>query len=101
MKHLSQEVTDTLAAIGSSVQRWRKVQGLTAQMLADRAGISRGTLRDIERGAGSVRLENLICVLVVLDRQDDLVRALEPLNTQIGQIRANRMLPQRVRIPTW
>ncbi|RRD60341.1 helix-turn-helix domain-containing protein [Leucobacter sp. OH1287] len=59
---MAQSVTETAspsaaysdaAAIGAAIRSARKSYRLTQQELADLAGISDKTLRDIERGAGS------------------------------------------------
>ena len=55
-----------LASLGDHVRAWRKIHGLTAQLVADRAGITRTTLRALETGTGTVSLENTFAVLRVL-----------------------------------
>jgi len=85
-----------LRVFGDNILRWRKLSGLTAQMVADRAGVTRNTLRAIETGAGTARLENVFSVMHVLGVTDEVLNATEPLNTDLGRINAERMLPQRV-----
>lgn len=90
-------VTDRdLRAFGDSILRWRKLAGLTSQMVAERAGITRNTLRSIERGDGSARLGSVFAVLGVLGISELVVDAVEPLRTERGRMNAERMLPQRV-----
>ncbi|MBU4337751.1 MAG: helix-turn-helix domain-containing protein [Actinobacteria bacterium] len=75
----------------------RKIQGLTAQELADRAGITRGTLARIEHGEGGARTDALLAVLRVLGLNDRVVAAADPLDTDYGRMHAARADRTRVR----
>ena len=87
-----------LTTLGRHISGWRKVWGLTGQQVADRARISRQTLSQIENGrGGSVRLESVISVLIVLDAHQLLLNSLDPLEQEIGRIRADRLTSKRVR----
>lgn len=46
----SSNTTDALKVMGNLVALGRKEKGLTAQALADKAGVSRGLIHRIERG---------------------------------------------------
>lgn len=83
--------------IGEHLAAWRKLQGLTAQQVAERAGTSRGTLRRLETGETSVGLETFLNVARVLGVLDRIVSAADPYETDLGRIRADQTLPQRVR----
>ncbi len=50
-------VTRGLRLTGEQIVTWRKLQGLTAEQVAERAGISRNTLRSIEQGTGNASSE--------------------------------------------
>jgi transcriptional regulator with XRE-family HTH domain len=79
---------------GENVATWRKLQRLSADVLASRAGISRDTLRKIEQGnGGGVSTENLLRVLRALG----VTKATDPYRTDLGKLRADEVLPQRVR----
>jgi transcriptional regulator with XRE-family HTH domain len=86
-----------LADLGDHVRTWRKLNGLTSALVAERAGISRQTLRDIETGTGTVSTGNLLRVLRVLGILPSVVAATDPLNSDVGRLRADQALPQRVR----
>ncbi len=88
-----------LRAFGKNVTNARKLHGLTTTLLAERAGISRPTLRSIERGDGSPRLENVMAVLRVLNLSSDVLTATDPQLTALGRLHADQALPQRVRAP--
>ena len=63
-------VDRSIRALGNNVASWRKLQRLTTGMVAERAGISRGTLRDLEQGKGTVSIENTLRVLDHIGRSD-------------------------------
>lgn len=83
--------------IGAQLTAWRKLQSLTAQQVADRAGISRDTLRSLERGEVTVGFETFLNVSRVLGTLDRVVEALDPYETDLGRARADQALPIRVR----
>lgn len=85
------------AEIGEHLATWRKLQGLTAQQVAERAGIVRGTLRRLESGEPTVGLDTLLAVTRALGITERLVDALDPYETDFGRARANVALPKRVR----
>jgi transcriptional regulator with XRE-family HTH domain len=83
--------------LGTHVCDWRKLQRLTAAQVAERAGISRDTLRSIEAGKGTASTENLLRVLRVLGILDGVITATDPYQTDAGRLRADEILPKRVR----
>ncbi len=83
--------------IGAHVLTWRRLLGLTAAQVAQRAGISAPTLRKLEHGDPSVTMETYLNVLRALGRLDDAVTALDPYETDLGRARADQILPKRVR----
>jgi len=76
---------------------WRRLSGLTQTQLADRSGVSRRTLIRLEQGDGGVSLENLLRVLRALGIFDLLTKALDPYESEMGRLRSDEKLPQRVR----
>jgi len=86
--------------LGSHIAVWRKLQGLTAQQLAERAGITRSTLSKLEAGELTVTLASYLNVLRALGQMDAAVRAIDPYETDLGRARADEVLPQRVRGPS-
>ncbi len=90
-------VTRALRVLGTHVSDWRKLQRLTAAQVAERAGISRDTLRAIEAGKGTASTENLLRVLRVLGILDSVITATDPYQTDVGRLRADEILPKRVR----
>jgi transcriptional regulator with XRE-family HTH domain len=90
-------VRRALREVADDVVVWRKLRGLTQAQLADRAGISPNTLRRLENADGGITLENVLRVLRALGVLDSLSRALDPYETDVGRLRADEQLPQRVR----
>ncbi len=98
-------VTRTPVAVASAQRRigeylatWRKLRQLTAAQVADRAGISRYTVMRLEGGEGA-STENLLRVARALGVLDTLTAALDPYATDLGKLRAQESLPERVRAP--
>jgi transcriptional regulator with XRE-family HTH domain len=83
--------------IGDQLRVWRKLQGLTAQQLAERAGVNRNTIGRIERGEGSTDLVTFLEVVRSLGQLDALLTALDAYETPLGRARADQALPQRIR----
>jgi transcriptional regulator with XRE-family HTH domain len=83
--------------IGQHAVTWRRLLGLTANQVAQRAGISAPTLRKLEHGDPTVSLETYLNVMRALGRLDDVVKAIDPYETELGRARAEEVLPKRVR----
>jgi transcriptional regulator with XRE-family HTH domain len=83
--------------ISEDLGAWRKLRGLTQAQLADRAGVGRETIGRLESGDGGVSTENLLRIVRALGILDELVRALDPYETDVGRLRSDQQLPQRVR----
>ena len=74
----------------------RRQQRITVELLAERANLSVPTVRNI-LNHGSGTLENFLRVVRILGLLDPVVDATDPLNTDIGKLRANEDTPLRVR----
>ena len=83
--------------IGTQLTAWRKLLNLTALQVAERANISRSTLRRLEHGDTGVSLETVLSVVRALGALDRLVDALDPYTTDLGRTRATAALPKRIR----
>ena len=73
------------------------VLGLTAQQVAERASITRDTLRKVETGDPSVGFGNVAQVLRALGTLDRVVDSIDPLNSDIGRLRAAKLAKKRAR----
>lgn len=83
--------------VGDHLRTWRKLLGLTAEQVAERAGITRQTLGRLERGEPTVGFDVVLNVLRALGQLDALVTALDPYESDLGRARADQVLPVRVR----
>ena len=69
---LSPRTERILIDLGERIRLARLRRNMSAQMLAERAGISRQTLSTLENGSGSVSLATFIQVLFILGLEKDL-----------------------------
>lgn len=83
--------------LGGHLRTWRKLQSLTAQQVAERAGINRNTLGRLERGEVTVGLDVFLNVVRALGQLEVLVGSLDPYESALGRARADEALPKRVR----
>ena len=95
----SRMTREALLMLGRMIRIGRAERGLTAQDLADRAGISRTTLSNIEKGAPGAEVgtvfELAILVGVPLFAEDE--RSLRQHNAHLGE--KLTLLPKSVRKP--
>lgn len=83
--------------IGQDFTGWRKILGLTAAQVADRADVTRDTLRKLEHGDPSVSFHVVLRVARALGILDTLTAALDPLDTDLGRARAGQLERKRIR----
>ena len=74
-----------LTELGENIKLARLRRKLTAEQVADRAGMGRKTLYNIEMGSPSVSMGNYLQVLFVLGLQNDLINiaANDPLGRKL------------------
>ena len=97
MRRISTSVSEAFAEAGASLKTWRKIYELKAVQVAERAGISLGTLHKIEKGDPSVSVAAFLEVARSLGLLDAFTESLDPLNTDLGRARVTDNLPQRIR----
>jgi transcriptional regulator with XRE-family HTH domain len=71
---ISPTLEDILETVGENIKLARLRRKITATMLAERAGISRVTLRKVENGESSVTMAIYANVLFCLGLEKDLLR---------------------------
>lgn len=98
MASRSPAVSRDLARLGANVRSWRRIAGLTAALVAERAGVSRDTLRSIESGR-STSTENLFAVLRVIGISAPVIEATDPVKSEFGLQNFARASVERVRVP--
>ncbi|MGI9015612.1 MAG: helix-turn-helix transcriptional regulator [Euzebya sp.] len=90
------DVVRARRVLGSSLANWRKLHALTTGQVADRAGVTRKTVENLEKGRPS-SLETYLRVARSLGLLDQVVKAVDPMETDLGRARAEEHLPVRVR----
>lgn len=93
----STKVIEANQEIGNQLRTWRKLQRLTLEQVADRAGIARSTLQRIEKGDGGVNFMAVLSTARALGILERVIAAFDPYETEFGRARADHALPQRVR----
>jgi transcriptional regulator with XRE-family HTH domain len=90
-------VKRSMRAIGQNLASQRKLLGLTARMVAERAGTTPPTISKLENGEGTT-LEITLRVMRVLGLMDAVVAATDPFSTERGRLMVDEKLPKRVRV---
>ena len=65
---------------------------MSAADVADRASVTRETLRNLENGTGTPRMDSLFAVLAVVGIADDVVEAANPYNSDVARVRIDEIL---------
>ncbi|MDP9801127.1 transcriptional regulator with XRE-family HTH domain [Arcanobacterium wilhelmae] len=84
-----------LIELGTNIRNWRMILGVTAQQLSERGNISRSTLRKIENGDPGVSFNSVAQALRGLGLLRTVVDSTDPLTTDIGRLRADRLNRKR------
>ncbi len=90
-------VTRAISQLGEDVSRARRRRRLSRASLAERSGVSEATLKRLEKGDGSVALENFARALNVLGELDRLEKLLDSATDELGLVLMDEQLPKRVR----
>ena len=85
--------------IGEDLRTRRLLQRLTVEQVADRAGVGRTTVLRLESGEGA-NVETMLRVARALGVLDQFVASLDPYESDVGRLRADEALPERVRHTT-
>jgi len=97
MKNTTKTVKITFAKIGESLKTWRILYELKATQVAQRAGISLGTLHKIETGDPTISTAAFLEVVRSLGLLETMAESIDPLNSDLGRARLSDNLPRRVR----
>ena len=89
-------VARALRDIGEDLATWRKLRRLTMAEVAERAGVGVNTVQRLEKGEGAT-LENVLRVARALGVLEALTASLDPYQTDVGRLRADEALPERIR----
>jgi len=81
-----------LQDFGADLRRWRVLNGLSASALAERSGVTRETLRRLEVGDGSARLDSVVAVLSALGIADTVLHSADPFRSDAARARIDEIL---------
>lgn len=94
---LPNRVQRAATELGEHLRIWRKLQRLTIEQVAERAGVTRNTVSRLEHGDPNVGIGTVLSVARAVGVLDQLVRSVDPYESDLGRARADETLPQRVR----
>lgn len=86
-----------LRKLGQDIRTARLRRRIKFAILAQRAGISEPTLRNVERGEPGVSIGNVACVLFSLGMMDRLRELADVRNDDLGLMLEEEKLPERIR----
>lgn len=85
--------------LGHDIATARKARGFTAEDMAERVGVDRGTLRRLEQGDPGATLHTLVMALSVLGLAERLANLVDIAGDDVALLGAKARLPQRVSKP--
>lgn len=91
-------VRRALMKLGADISIARRRRDITAELMAERAFMTRNTLRRIERGDAGVSIASYATVLFVLGMTERLADLADPGADPLGRELAEEQLPKRVRL---
>lgn len=92
-------VLKALYKVGADIRDARRRRRLTAEIMAERAGVSRATIGKIEKGDPTTSLGGYASVLFILGMLDRLGEMVDSSHDRLGRQLEDENLPKRVRIP--
>jgi transcriptional regulator with XRE-family HTH domain len=95
-KTLPAPVKRAMSQLGEDLATWRRLRNLTIAQVAERADVARGVVVKLEAGGGTT-FESVMRVARALGVLDSLATSLDPYRTDVGRLRSEEVLPQRVR----
>src|SRR5689334_1427272 len=99
MSALPISVQRALRKLGSDIRDARRRRRIPTAIMAERAGISRTTLYNLEKGEAGVSLGSYATVLFVLGLTDGLAALADVRHDQTGLELDEERLPRRIRLP--
>jgi len=89
-------VTRSLRKLGDDIRNARRRRRISTKLMAERAGISRPTLRKVEEGDPAVSLGIYASVLFVLGMSDRLEELADVTKDPVGLELEEEDLPERI-----
>lgn len=89
----------TLKKVGHDISDARRRRRIGVTLMAERAGLSRGTISKIEKGDPTTSIGGYAAVLFVLGMMDRLANLVDAIYDLTGRQLENENLPKRIRLP--
>ncbi|MCD8525044.1 MAG: helix-turn-helix domain-containing protein [Gammaproteobacteria bacterium] len=99
MSNLPIPIIKALRKLGQDINDARRRHRITAQLMAERAGLSRSTVGKIEKGDPTTSMGSYGAVLFVLGMEKRLGDLVDSMHDLIGRRLEDEKLPQRIRMP--
>ena len=99
MQNVPIPVMSALRKLGQDINDARRRRRITAELMAQRAGLSRSTIGKIEKGDPGTSMGSYGAVLFVLGMEKRLNDLVDSMHDLIGRRLEDENLPKRVRIP--
>lgn len=99
-KHLPLPVQKALRKLGKDISDARRRRRITMELFSERAGFSRLTLANIEKGEPTVSMGAYASALFVLGMADHLGQLVDASRDIVGRELEEEYLPKRVRMPS-
>jgi transcriptional regulator with XRE-family HTH domain len=93
---LPQPIRTALKKLGSDINEARRRRGISTQVMADKAMISRPLLNRVEKGDPSVALGRYARVLFVLGMTDRVAELADISHDRVGLELVRKELPKRI-----
>lgn len=90
-------VARSLRKLGSDLRDARRRRRISTQVMAERAGISRTTLSNAEKGDSGVSIGTLATLLFILGLDERLSEVADVRHDAVGLDLSEELLPQRIR----
>jgi len=88
-----------LRKLGQDINDARRRRRITIRLMAERSGLSRGTIGRIEKGDPSTSIGSYVAVLFVLGMVDQVSRLVDSANDLKGRLLEDEKLPERIYLP--
>ncbi len=99
MASLPIPLISALRKLGQDINDARRRRRITAQLMAERAGLSRSTIGKIEKGDPTTSMGSYGAVLFILGMEKRLSDLVDSMHDLLGRRLEDENLPQRVRLP--
>ncbi|MDR0524234.1 MAG: helix-turn-helix domain-containing protein [Candidatus Methanoplasma sp.] len=96
MRYIPMHAANALKKLGQDACDARRRRRITMATMAERAGISLGTLSRVERGDPDTSAGAYASVLFVLGMEGRLRDLADPMNDPIGRMLDEERLPKRI-----